>query len=51
MSAYLQLRGLDAQLKISNRTLTSYAKTVPLFELQYKYGQVPSAKAFWMVNS
>jgi len=40
-STYLQLRGLDAQLEISNRTLASYAKTVQLFELQYKYGQVP----------
>ena len=40
-STYLQLRGLDAQLEISNRTLVSYAKTVQLFELQYKYGQIP----------
>jgi multidrug efflux system outer membrane protein len=40
-SAYLQLRGLDSQLEIANRTLASYGKTVELFQLQYKYGQVP----------
>jgi outer membrane protein, multidrug efflux system len=40
-SAYLQLRGLDAQLQIANDTLVSYGKTVELFQLQYKYGQVP----------
>jgi multidrug efflux system outer membrane protein len=40
-STYLQLRGLDSQLEISNRTLASYSKTVELFQLQYKYGQVP----------
>ncbi len=40
-STYLQLRGLDSQLEISNRTLASYGKTVELFQLQYKYGQVP----------
>ena len=40
-SAYLQLRGLDAQLEIANNTLASYGKTLELFQLQYKYGQVP----------
>jgi outer membrane protein, multidrug efflux system len=40
-STYLQLRGLDAQLEVANRTLVSYGKTLQLFELQYKYGQIP----------
>jgi multidrug efflux system outer membrane protein len=39
-STYLQLLGLDEQLAISKRTLATYAKSVQLFELQYKYGQV-----------
>jgi outer membrane protein, multidrug efflux system len=37
---YLQLRGLDEQLAISQRTLNAYAQSLNLFELQYKYGQV-----------
>ena len=37
---YLQLRGLDEQLAIAKRNLTTYAETVRLFELQFKYGQV-----------
>ncbi len=36
---YLQLRGLDEQLAISRRNLAAYAKSVELFELQFKYGQ------------
>ncbi len=39
-STYLQLLGLDEQLVISKRTLASYAESVKLFELQYRYGQV-----------
>lgn len=39
-STYLQLRGLDAQYEIANRTLASYGATVKLFELQHKYGRV-----------
>ena len=39
-SNYLQLRGLDEQLDISRRTLATYAESVRLFELQFKYGQV-----------
>ncbi|MBX9794900.1 MAG: efflux transporter outer membrane subunit [Burkholderiaceae bacterium] len=39
-STYLQLRGLDAQRDIANRTLASYDATVKLFELQHKYGRV-----------
>ena len=39
-SSYLQLRGLDAQLVVANQTLGTYAESVKLFELQFKYGQV-----------
>jgi outer membrane protein, multidrug efflux system len=39
-SGYFQLRGLDEQLNISKRTLATYAESVRLFELQFKYGQV-----------
>ena len=38
-SNYLQLRGLDEQLAISKRTLSAYAESVRLFELQFQYGQ------------
>jgi outer membrane protein, multidrug efflux system len=37
---YIQLRGLDEQLKVSKSTLDTYADSVKLFELQFKYGQV-----------
>ncbi|HEY4136839.1 MAG TPA: efflux transporter outer membrane subunit [Casimicrobiaceae bacterium] len=37
---YIQLRGLDAQLEIAKKTLGTYAESVNLFELQFKYGQV-----------
>ena len=37
--SYLQLRALDQQLVISQRTLEAYAESVKLFELQNKYGQ------------
>jgi multidrug efflux system outer membrane protein len=37
---YLQLRGLDEQLVVARRTLATYAESVKLFELQFKYGQV-----------
>jgi multidrug efflux system outer membrane protein len=37
---YIQLRGLDEQLVVSKRTLDTYADSVRLFELQFKYGQV-----------
>ena len=39
-NSYLQLRGLDEQLAISKRSLATYAESVKLFELQFKYGQV-----------
>ncbi len=39
-SDYIQLRGLDEQLVIAKRTLGTYADSVKLFELQFKYGQV-----------
>ncbi|MFH0997295.1 MAG: efflux transporter outer membrane subunit [Pseudomonadota bacterium] len=38
--SYIQLLGLDMQLKISRRTLATYAESVRIFELQFKYGQV-----------
>jgi outer membrane protein, multidrug efflux system len=39
-SSYLQLRGLDEQLLLSQKTLAAYGGTVRLFELQHKYGVV-----------
>ena len=39
-STYLQLRGLDEQLEIAQRTLAAYAESLRLFELQFAYGQV-----------
>lgn len=36
---YIQLRGLDEQLKISLRTMKTYEEEVVYFEKQYKYGQ------------
>jgi outer membrane protein, multidrug efflux system len=39
-SDYIQLLGLDEQLIVSKRTLATYAESVKLFELRYKYGQV-----------
>jgi outer membrane protein, multidrug efflux system len=39
-SAYIQLLGLDEQLAISKRTLATYAESVRIFELRFKYGQV-----------
>ncbi len=39
-SDYIQLLGLDEQLLISQRSLATYAESVRLFELQFKYGQV-----------
>jgi outer membrane protein, multidrug efflux system len=39
-SDYIQLLGLDEQLLVSKRTLATYAESVKLFEIRYKYGQV-----------
>ena len=39
-SSYLQLRSLDYQLEIAQRTLATYAESVRLFELQFQYGQI-----------
>lgn len=39
-NSYLQLRGLDAQLVVAQRTLQTYADSVALFKLQFQYGQV-----------
>jgi multidrug efflux system outer membrane protein len=39
-SDYIQLLGLDMQLVIARRTLATYAESVRLFELQFRYGQV-----------
>ncbi|WP_300319177.1 efflux transporter outer membrane subunit [Accumulibacter sp.] len=39
-NGYLQLRGLDAQLVVARQTLQTYAESVDLFKLQFKYGQV-----------
>jgi multidrug efflux system outer membrane protein len=40
-NGYLQLRALDEQLAIARRTLDTYAESVRLFELQFKYGLKP----------
>lgn len=39
-SSYIQLRGLDDQLEIAQRTLATYGESVKLFELQFAHGQV-----------
>ena len=39
-TSYLQLRALDYQREIAQRTLATYAESVRLFELQFKYGQI-----------
>jgi len=39
-NTYLQLRGLDEQLRVAQMTLEAYAETVRLFELQHRYGVV-----------
>jgi len=39
-SNYIQLLNLDEQLIVSKRTLATYAESVKLFELRFKYGQV-----------
>jgi multidrug efflux system outer membrane protein len=36
---YLTLRGLDEQLAIAKSTLGTYAESVNLYQLQFKYGQ------------
>lgn len=38
--SYLQLRGLDEQLQLSQKTRDAYAETVRIFELQHKYGVI-----------
>lgn len=38
-NSYIELRGLDEQLKISIDTMKSYGEAVKYFELQLKYGQ------------
>jgi outer membrane protein, multidrug efflux system len=39
-STYIQLRGLDEQLEISQRTLAAYGESLRLFELQFAHGQI-----------
>jgi multidrug efflux system outer membrane protein len=39
-SSYLQLRGLDEQLSIAQRTRDTYAESLRLMELKFKYGRV-----------
>ena len=39
-NSYLQLRGLDAQLDVAQKTLQTYKESVDLFQLQFQYGQV-----------
>jgi multidrug efflux system outer membrane protein len=37
---YLTLRALDEQLEVAKKTLATYAESLKLFELQFKYGVV-----------
>jgi len=39
-SNYIQLLGLDEQLVVSKRNMATYAESVKLFELRFKYGVV-----------
>jgi len=39
-TSYLQLRGLDEQLQVADKTLRTYGESVELFKLQLQYGQV-----------
>jgi outer membrane protein, multidrug efflux system len=39
-NTYIQLLGLDEQLRISKESLTAYGESVDLFEKQFKFGQV-----------
>ncbi|SPD76045.1 RND efflux system, outer membrane lipoprotein, NodT family [uncultured Desulfobacterium sp.] len=39
-SNYIQLLGLDEQLLIAKRTLATYAESVKVFELRFRYGQI-----------
>lgn len=38
-TGYLQLRGLDQQLEVAQKTLDVYGQSLKYFELQFKYGQ------------
>lgn len=38
-SSYIQLRSLDEQLVVAQRTLETYDQSVKLFELRFKHGQ------------
>jgi multidrug efflux system outer membrane protein len=39
-SSYVQLRALDQQLEVAKRTLATYAESVRLFDLQFRYGVI-----------
>jgi len=39
-TGYLQLRGLDEQLLMAERTLATYAESLRVMELKYQYGRV-----------
>ncbi|MFO1392381.1 MAG: efflux transporter outer membrane subunit [Steroidobacteraceae bacterium] len=39
-TGYLQLRGLDEQLAMAERTQTAYAESLRVMELKFKYGRV-----------
>jgi multidrug efflux system outer membrane protein len=39
-TSYLQLRGLDEQLLLSQKTLAAYAETLRIFQLQHRFGVV-----------
>ena len=38
--SYIQLRGLDEQLEIAQRSLKTYGDSLDLFKLKFQYGQV-----------
>ncbi len=39
-TSYLQLRGLDEQLAVAERTLAAYAESLRVMELKFQYGRV-----------
>ncbi|MCP5164513.1 MAG: efflux transporter outer membrane subunit [Pseudomonadales bacterium] len=38
-TSYITLRGLDEQLQVARQSLTAYAESVRIYELQFKHGQ------------
>lgn len=39
-TSYVQLRSLDEQLEVARQSLTTYAESLRIFELQFQHGQI-----------